>query len=77
MLADLVSEDAYQPSLFDASSSTSSVEAVSIVEGLSLQHGHHLLRYDFLTNPFMPPPKGLWPVLDEFLLLTRISTHGR
>jgi len=54
-----------------------SPEATSIIEGLSAQHAHHLLRYHFLINPFMPPPMSLWPVLDELLLLTRISTHGR
>ncbi len=54
-----------------------STEAASIIEGLSPQHGRHLLRYHLLINPFMPPPTVLWPVLDELLLLTRISTHGR
>ena len=54
-----------------------STEATSIVEGLSSQHANHLLRYHFLLNPFMPPPASLWPVLDDLLLLTRISTHGR
>jgi len=54
-----------------------SAEATSIIAGLSPQHAHHLLRYHLLVNPFMPPPVNLWPVLDELLLLTRISTHGR
>jgi hypothetical protein len=54
-----------------------SPEATSIIEGLSPQHAQHLLRYEFLINPFMPPPAHLWPVLDELLLLTRISSHGR
>lgn len=54
-----------------------SPEATTIIDGLSPQHAHHLLRYDFLINPFMPAPASLWPVLDELLLLTRISTHGR
>ena len=54
-----------------------SADATSIIEGLSPQHAHHLLRYHFLVNPFMPPPASLWPVLDELLLLTRVSTHGR
>ena len=54
-----------------------SAETTSIIEGLSPQHAHHLLRYHFLINPFMPPPANLWPVLDELLMLTRVSTHGR
>jgi hypothetical protein len=54
-----------------------SSEATSIINGLSPQHAHHLLRYHFLVNPFTPAPGSLWPVLDELLLLTRISTHGR
>ncbi|MFN0244756.1 MAG: hypothetical protein ACKVWV_17865 [Planctomycetota bacterium] len=52
-------------------------EATSIINGLSPQHAHHLLRYHFLVNPFMPAPASLWPILDELLFLTRISTHGR
>jgi hypothetical protein len=54
-----------------------SPEATRIIEGLSPQHACHLLRYHLLINPFMPPSVSLWPVLDELLLLTRISTHGR
>lgn len=54
-----------------------STEATSIIEGLSSQHSNHLLRYHFLINPFMPPPDSLWPILDELLMLTRTSTHGR
>lgn len=54
-----------------------SAEATNIINGLSPQHEHHLLRYHFLVNPFMPAPASIWPVLDELLLLTRISTHGQ
>ena len=48
-----------------------------IIVGLSGQHQWHLLRYHFLINPFMPPPANLWPMLDELLLLTRLSTFGK
>jgi len=54
-----------------------SAESAAIVEGLSPQHQHHLLRYHLLMNPFMPAPTKLWPVLDELLFLTRISTHEK
>jgi hypothetical protein len=54
-----------------------SIEATNIISGLSPQHAQHLLRYHLLVNPFMPAPVSLWPVLDELLSLTRISTHGR
>jgi hypothetical protein len=54
-----------------------SVEATDLINGLSPQHEQHLLRYHLLVNPFMPAPIGIWPVLDELLDLTRISTHGR
>ena len=53
-----------------------SSEAISIIEDLSPQHEHHSLRYHVLINPFMPPPITIWPVLDELLQLTAISTHG-
>ena len=52
-------------------------ESRELVVGLSDQHRHHLLRYHFMINPFMPEPSKLWPMLDELLMLTRISTHGR
>ncbi len=52
-------------------------ESREIIVGLSEQHRHHLLRYHLLINPFMPDPQRIWPMLDELLLLTRISTHGR
>jgi hypothetical protein len=54
-----------------------SAEATDLINGLSPQHEQHLLRYHLLVNPFMPAPIGIWPVLDELLDLTRISTHGR
>ena len=54
-----------------------SLETTKIVRGFSEQHERHLLRYHLLTNPFMPAPATLWPMLDELLMLTRIATHGR
>jgi hypothetical protein len=54
-----------------------SVESREIIVGFSEQHQQHLLRYHVLINPFMPPPANLWPMLDELLLLTRISTFGK
>jgi len=54
-----------------------SEESKALIEGLSAQHQGHLLRFHFLTNPFMPKPTLLWSTLDELLLLTKISTHGR
>lgn len=53
-----------------------SAETREMVQGLSPQHSHHLLRYHVLINPFMPAPEKVWPVLDELLSLTAISTHG-
>ena len=52
-------------------------ESRQLIVGLSNQHKEHLLRYHLLINPFMPDPNKFWPLLDELLSLTRISTHGR
>jgi len=63
--------------LIDAKQLPVSDESRQIIVGLSGQHRRHLLRYNFLLNPFMPPPANLWSMLDELLLLTRISTFGK
>jgi len=51
-------------------------ESRELILGLSEQHRQHLLRYHFVINPFMPAPAKVWSMLDELLLLTRISTYG-
>lgn len=63
--------------LIDAKEVPVSGESREIIVGLSGQHQRHLLRYHFLINPFMPPPANMWPMLDELLLLTRLSTFGK
>ena len=63
--------------LIDAKELPVSNATREIIVGLSGQHQRHLLRYHFLINPYMPPPANLWPMLDELLLLTRISTFGK
>ncbi|MEX0901970.1 MAG: hypothetical protein WDZ76_04465 [Pseudohongiellaceae bacterium] len=56
-------------------------ETEMVVSGLSEQHKHHQLRYTVLFNDgnktYWPPLEMLFLALDELLLLTRISTHGR
>ncbi len=50
---------------------------VDLINGLSPQHKNHTLRYTVLvegTKTFAPPPSILFPMLEELLLLTRIST---
>jgi hypothetical protein len=52
----------------------------SLVERLSEQHSDSALRYHvFLDNgkkTFMPSIKDSFEMLEELLMLTRISTHG-
>jgi len=52
----------------------------SLVRHLSKQHQTHALRYSALVddgNPtYLPPPGLLLEMLEELLLLTRISTQG-
>lgn len=48
-------------------------DAVSLIHGLHSQHQSHALRYNFLLNPYMPPPSFVFSMLDELLMLTRIS----
>ncbi|MGE4169161.1 MAG: HEPN domain-containing protein [Candidatus Margulisiibacteriota bacterium] len=52
-------------------------ETQTIVKGLSSQYSSHALRYKFFTNPYMPAPHLIHPMLEELLLVTRISTQGR
>ena len=53
---------------------------ISLVRRLSAQHQTHVLRSSALVNdgnPIYLPPPGLFiEMLEELLLLTRISTQG-
>ena len=55
-------------------------ETVRVVTGLHPQHESHALRYTALVDDgkktYMPPPSLAFKMLDELLLLTRISTQG-
>ena len=52
----------------------------TLVRQLSAQHETHALRYSALVDDgqptYMPPPPMLFEMLEELLLLTRISTQG-
>ena len=54
--------------------------ATAVVHGLSEQHQTHQLRYTVLvddgTRTYWPPLCLVFAVLEELLLLTRLSTHG-
>lgn len=51
-----------------------------LIDVLSEQHSRHELRYTALlddgTATYMPHPEVLFALLDELLMLGRISTHG-
>ena len=55
-------------------------ETIALIEGLHPQHQTHALRYDALLDDgkpsYLPPPASLFVMLDELLMLTRISTQG-
>ena len=55
-------------------------DTVNLINGLHLQHQNHALRYTALVDDgqktYMPPPSLVFSMLDELLLLTRISTQG-
>ena len=55
-------------------------ETTSLVRQLSEQHKTHALRYSALVDDgkptYLPPPGLLLEMLEELLLLTRISTQG-
>jgi hypothetical protein len=57
-----------------------SSEAIQILDGLNAQHESHALRYTALVDNgrklYMPPPALAFAMLDELLLLTRVSTQG-
>jgi len=57
------------------------VDAARLINGLHSQHANHALRYTaFLDNgqkTYMPPPDLVNKTLEELLMLTRISTHGK
>ena len=52
----------------------------NLVRHLSAQHQTHALRYTALVDDgqatCMPPPRVVFDVLEELLMLTRISTQG-
>lgn len=54
---------------------------VSLINGLHAQHQNHALRYtappfDDGQKTYMPPPHLVFSMLDELLLLTRISASA-
>ena len=55
-------------------------DTVGLINGLHSQHQSHALRYTALADDgqktYMPPPPLVFSMLDELLLLTRISTQG-
>ena len=55
-------------------------ETLDMIDGLHSQHHTHALRYTSLLDDgqatFMPPPPLVFAMLDELLMLTRISTQG-
>ncbi|MGH9758238.1 MAG: hypothetical protein ACRD4M_10915 [Candidatus Acidiferrales bacterium] len=55
-------------------------ESAILIRGLNSQHQNHALRYTALVDDgqktYMPPPALVFAMLDELLLLTRISTQG-
>jgi hypothetical protein len=55
-------------------------ETKVVVKGLSEQHKNHSLRYTVLVDngekTYWPPLPSVFSMLDELLLLTRISTQG-
>jgi hypothetical protein len=57
-----------------------SPDTVSLIKGLHSQHQNHALRYTALVDDgqksYMPPPALVFSMLEELLLLTRISTQG-
>jgi len=57
-----------------------SPNTVALIDGLHAQHQTHDLRYSVLVDDgkktYLPPPNLIFPMLDELLLLTRISTQG-
>lgn len=57
-----------------------SPETIEMLSGLNRQHENHALRYTaFMDNgqkTFMPPPAMVFAMLDELLLLTRMSNKA-
>ena len=55
-------------------------DTVGLINGLHSQHQNHALRYTALVDDgqktYMPPPSLVFSMLEELLLLTRISTQG-
>ena len=56
-------------------------KTIEVIRGLHSQHISHALRYTALVDDgqktYLPPPALINSVLDELLLLTRISTQGK
>jgi hypothetical protein len=55
-------------------------DTINLINGLHRQHQTHALRYSALVDDgqatYMPPPLLVFRMLDELLLLTRLSTQG-
>jgi hypothetical protein len=56
-------------------------ESVHLISGLHSQHLSHALRYTVLYDTgkktYLPPLQLVFAMLDELLMLTRISTQGK
>lgn len=54
-------------------------ETVNMINNLHSQHENHALRYDALLGKtiYLPPSSLMDSMLEELLLLTRISTQGK
>ena len=59
---------------------TISPQTVELVNSLNLRYSNHTFRYDLIIGggkKYWPPTSLMHPMLEELLLLTKISTQGK